>query len=85
VFAGFTSVFYKERFQLCRDPMTLVLMLFLPVAQLALYGYAINTNVRNVATAVYDLDQRREARELVAAFENTDFSASPNTSARMRS
>jgi ABC-type multidrug transport system permease subunit len=73
MFTGFISVFYKEMFQLVRDPPTLVLIFFLPVAQLALYGYAINTNVREVSTVVYDLDQRREARELISAFENTDF------------
>lgn len=73
MFTGFTSVFYKEMYQLGRDRATLVMVLVLPVAQLVLYGYAINTNVRNVATAVYDLDQRREARDLIAAFENTGF------------
>lgn len=73
MFRGFTSIFYKELLQISRDPLTLVLMLLIPMFQLTVFGYAINTDVRNVKTAVYDLDRRREARELLAAFENTDY------------
>jgi ABC-type multidrug transport system permease subunit len=73
MFKGFTSVFYKEIIQISRDPLTLVLMLLVPMIQLAVFGYAINTDVRNIKTAVYDLDHRRESRELIAAYENTDY------------
>ncbi|MBI3650164.1 MAG: ABC transporter permease [Acidobacteria bacterium] len=73
MFKGFGSVFYKEIIQISRDPLTLVLMLVIPMIQLTVFGYAINTDVRNIKTAVYDLDQRREARELLAAFQNTDY------------
>src|SRR5215211_5862652 len=73
MFKGFTSVFYKEIIQITRDPLTLVLMLLIPMIQLTVFGYAINTDVRNIKTAVYDLDQHREARELIAGFQNTDY------------
>ena len=73
MFKGFASVFYKELLQISRDPLTLVLMLLIPMFQLIVFGYAINTEVRNIKTAVYDLDQRREARDLIAAFQNTDY------------
>jgi ABC-type multidrug transport system permease subunit len=73
MFKGFGSVFYKEMIQISRDPFTLFLMLLIPMLQLMIFGYAINTDVRDIETAVYDLDHRREARELIDAFENTDY------------
>jgi ABC transporter DrrB family efflux protein len=70
---GFGSIFYKEIIQISRDPVTLVLMLLVPMFQLTVFGYAINTDVRDIKTAVYNLDLGRESRELLAAFENTDY------------
>ena len=73
MFKGFASIFYKEIIQVSRDPITLVLMLLVPMFQLTIFGYAINTDVRNIKTAVYNLDVGRESRELLASFENTDY------------
>jgi ABC transporter DrrB family efflux protein len=73
MFKGFGSIFYKEIIQISRDPITLVLMLIVPMFQLAVFGYAINTDVRDIKTAVYNLDLGRESRDLLAAFENTDY------------
>jgi ABC-2 type transport system permease protein len=73
MFKGFGSVFYKEIIQISRDPLTLVLMLVVPMMQLLIFGYAINTDVRDIKTAVYNLDVGRDSRELLAAFENTDY------------
>jgi ABC-type multidrug transport system permease subunit len=72
MFRGFLSIFYKEIIQISRDPLTLALMLVVPMLQLLIFGFAINTDIRDIKTAVYDLDRRREARELIDAFENTD-------------
>jgi ABC transporter DrrB family efflux protein len=73
MFRGFSSVFYKEIIQIGRDPITLALMLLVPMIQLTVFGYAINTDVRNVKTAVYNLDVGRQSREFLQAFENTDY------------
>ena len=73
MFRGFLPIFHKEIIQISRDPLTLLLMLVVPMLQLMIFGYAINTDVRNIKTAVYDLDHRREARELIDAFQNTDY------------
>jgi ABC-type multidrug transport system permease subunit len=73
MFKGFGSVFYKEVIQISRDPLTLGLMLLVPMLQLLLFGYAINTDVRNIKTAVYNLDPGPQSRELLHAFENTDY------------
>lgn len=73
MFKGLTSIFYKEVLQISRDPLTLLLMLVVPMMQLLIFGYAINTDVRDIKTVVYDLDQRRPSREILEAFENTDY------------
>jgi ABC-type multidrug transport system permease subunit len=73
MFRGFTSIFYKEVIQISRDPLTLLLMLVVPMIQLLIFGYAINTDVRDIKTVAYNLDQNRESRELLDAFENTDY------------
>src|SRR6185436_11466604 len=73
MFKGFQSVFYKEVIQISRDPLTLLLMLLVPMIQLLVFGYAINTDVRNIKTAVYNLDPGPQSRDLLNAFENTDY------------
>ena len=73
MFKGFSSIFYKEIIQISRDPVTLVLMLIVPMFQLTVFGYAINTDVRDIKTAVYNLDIGRDSRDLLASFENTDY------------
>ncbi|MFY9573948.1 MAG: ABC transporter permease [Blastocatellia bacterium] len=73
MFKGFKSVFYKEVIQISRDPLTLLLMLAMPMIQLLVFGYAINTDVRDIKTAVYNLDIGPQSRELLQAFENTDY------------
>jgi len=73
MFKGFTSIFYKEVIQISRDPLTLALMMLVPMIQLMVFGYAINTDVRNIKTAVYNLDPGLQSRDLLQAFENTDY------------
>jgi ABC-2 type transport system permease protein len=57
----------KEVRQLFRDPRSKRVMFVAPVLQLVLFGYAVNTDVRNVATAVVDHDRTPTSRELVDA------------------
>jgi ABC-2 type transport system permease protein len=44
-----------------------------PLIQLMVFGYAVTTDVRNVATAVFDLDQSVASRELVARFVKSGY------------
>jgi len=49
--------------------------LFIPIAEMFMLGYAIDTNVRHVRTVVVDFAGTQESRELVQRFENSqDFS-----------
>lgn len=70
---GFSAIFYKELIQLRRDPITLVIMFLIPVIQLTIFGYAIDMDVKDFPTVVYNLDQRRESRQLLERFENSQF------------
>jgi ABC transporter DrrB family efflux protein len=64
---GFGAVFYKEIRQIERSPTTFVLTIALPVFQLLLLGYAINTTVEHVPAAVYDGDRGRAAHAFIEA------------------
>ncbi len=66
-------VAWKELRQLRRDRPTLAMMLVLPLMQLVLFGYAINTDVRHSPTVVHDDDHSAASRALVRSFENTTF------------
>ena len=66
-------VAWKELQQLRRDRLTLAMMVVLPLVQLLLFGYAINTDVRHVPTVVYDQDKSAESRDLVHSLEATGF------------
>jgi ABC-2 type transport system permease protein len=63
----------KELIQLRRDRLTLGMVAALPVMQLLLFGYAINTDVRHIPTVVYDADASSESRDLVRSLEATRF------------
>jgi len=67
------AIAWKELIQLRRDRLTLGMMVGLPVVQLLLFGYAINTDVRNIATVVYDQDRSAESRGFVRRMEATGF------------
>jgi len=66
-------VAWKELRQLRRDRPTLAMMAVLPVMQLLLFGYAINTDVRNIPMVVYDQDQTAASRDLARSMEATGF------------
>jgi ABC-2 type transport system permease protein len=64
---------WKELRQLRRDRMTLAMMIVLPVMQLLLFGYAINTDVRHIPTIIYDQDRSAASRDLYRSMEATGF------------
>lgn len=64
---GALAVLRKEMAQLRRDRKSLFLVLFAPVAQMVVLGYAATTDVRRVEVAVCDLDHSQASRRLVAS------------------
>jgi len=51
---GMEAIFYKEVRHMRRDPMAVLFAFVLPVLQMTILGAAIDTNIRQVRTAVYD-------------------------------
>jgi ABC transporter DrrB family efflux protein len=68
---GFLAILLKEFSHIRREPSTLVFMLVVPVLQTIIFGFAIETQIENIPTVIFDLDGRRHARELRDAFSNT--------------
>ncbi len=71
-FRGFRAVFYKEVLHVRRDPGTLFFSLVIPLLQMFVLGFGIDTNVRQVHTVVYNADGRQESRELLDRLKNSD-------------
>src|SRR5690242_20805639 len=65
------SVARKELLHILRDPQTLFFTLFVPILELFLLGYAIDTNVRHVRTVILDQAGTQESRLLLQRFENS--------------
>lgn len=67
------AIMKKEFTHMRRDPRTLMAVLFMPILQLLLLGYASNTDVRNVPTVIFDQNNSRASRELLDAYRATGY------------
>ena len=67
------AVLRKEFVQLRRDRLTFAMLIGVPIMQLVLFGYAINSDPRNLPTAVVALDNSPLVRSIVRAAQNTDY------------
>jgi ABC-2 type transport system permease protein len=63
----------KEFVQMRRDRLTFATMIFVPILQLTLFGYAINTDPKQLPTAVLVRDDGPLTRAVLAAMRNTDY------------
>ncbi|MBN1883880.1 MAG: ABC transporter permease [Deltaproteobacteria bacterium] len=63
----------KEFIQIFRDRRMRAIIFIPPIIQLVVFGYAANTDVRHVSTAVYDGDKTHVSREFVERFDATDY------------
>ncbi|HEV8524619.1 MAG TPA: ABC transporter permease [Terriglobales bacterium] len=71
-FRGLGAVLYKEVIHVKRDKTAIFFALLIPVAQMIILGFGIDTNVRQIKTVVLDQDGRRQSRELIDRLRNTD-------------
>ncbi len=67
--ARWWSMVLKEFLQLRRDRITFAMIVGIPIMQLALFGYAINTDPRHMPTAVIAADQSPFTRSFLAAMQ----------------
>src|SRR5207237_1878620 len=63
----------KEFRQMLRDPRSRRMLFISPIIQLVIFGYAINTDVREVPTAIADHDRSEASRSLVDALTASDY------------
>lgn len=64
-FSRIRAILFKELRQLCRDRMTFGMVVMIPLVQLLLFGYAINTNVRDIPVGVVDEAKSALSRTLL--------------------
>ncbi len=67
------AILWKEFLHIVRDPKTLILIILMPLMQLTIYGYGINTDVKHIRTILYNEDQSPLTRRLVEAFQQSSY------------
>jgi len=73
MFERIKEMLIKEFIQIFRDPKMKGVIFMMPIIQVLVFGYAVTTDVNHIATAVYDLDNSRASRELVARFVESGY------------
>jgi len=67
------EIIRKEFRQVLREPRMRVILIFPPLLQLIIFGYAVNLDIENTPLAWMDLDRTPASRELRAAFESSRY------------
>ena len=71
--ARWWSIVRKEFLQLRRDRVTFAMMIGLPIIQMTLFGFAINSDPKHLPTAVIVADQSEFTRSFIAGMRNSDY------------
>lgn len=69
----FGAVLYKEFIQMRRDRITFAMMIALPIVQLMLFGFAINSDPRHLPTLVEMADNGPLSRAVIAGMQNSTY------------
>ncbi|HPF13832.1 MAG: ABC transporter permease [Planctomycetes bacterium] len=67
------AVFIKEFIQMRRDRLTFGMMVGIPLLQLTLFGFAINSDPKHLPTAILSADHGPFARTLIAAMRSSQY------------
>jgi ABC-2 type transport system permease protein len=67
------AVMAKEFIQMRRDRLTFAMIIAVPIIQLVLFGYAINTDPKRLPTAVISADHGPVSRAIVTAMQNSQY------------
>src|SRR5436190_14454225 len=67
------AIFVKEFQQMMRDRLTFAMAVGVPILQLVLFGYAINTDPKGLPTALVAADTGPMASSIVATLQNTGY------------
>lgn len=71
--ARFGAIVVKEFIQMRRDRLTFGMMIGIPLLQLVLFGFAINSDPKHLPTAVLLADHGPQGRTLLEAIRNSDY------------
>lgn len=71
--ARFIAVVYKEFIQMRRDRATFAMMIGIPIMQLIMFGFAINTNPKHLPTVLVSNEQTEFTRRFLSAVAITDY------------
>lgn len=69
----FWAIIVKEFVQMRRDRLTFGMMIGIPILQLVLFGFAINSDPKHLPTAVLLADRGPQARTMLHAIRNSDY------------
>jgi ABC-2 type transport system permease protein len=72
-FSRWLGIVGKEFIQLRRDRLTFAMIIGIPVIQLVLFGFAINSDPRHLPTALLDFDRSEFSRSIESALKNSDY------------
>jgi ABC-2 type transport system permease protein len=73
MFGRIREMLIKEFIQVFRDPQMRILIFVPPILQLIVFGYAASLDVKNIPTAIYDLDHSIESRELISRLKTSGY------------
>ncbi|MHB8157087.1 MAG: ABC transporter permease [Desulfocucumaceae bacterium] len=69
------AMLHKEFLQLFRDRLSVGMIFALPLVQLLLFGYAIQTEVKHIPTVVFDQSMSSDSRDMLDAFRASGYFA----------
>lgn len=73
MFERIKRILIKEFLQTLRDPRMKAILIAVPIVQSIVFGYAVTTDVREVAIAVMDRDETPQSRELISRFTSSGY------------
>ena len=71
----FVAIMLKEFVQMRRDRLTFAMIVGIPILQLVLFGYAINSDPKALPTAIVDYDHSEFSRSIVQSLKNLGYFA----------
>ena len=72
-FKRFMAIMKKEFLQISVDKISLRMPIFMTIGMMLLFGYAVNTDVDNISTVVFDQSKTQESREYIDQFRSTGY------------
>jgi ABC-2 type transport system permease protein len=63
----------KEVIQIWRDPLSLMIIIVMPLIQLLIFGYAVNLDIKHIPLCVYDRDATQTSQDLLKRFQATEY------------